>query len=388
MKKILILLSPLTLFPVFSIISCNTSTNEPTIEKTHQPLPIKGLSQPDPSLPDHEKAWINVQLFFQAKASLYAAWKASDVQVYNVTKNNKAGDIIIPGPIGKPDLGRLDPRQNYGFQMNWKKNSIKDDDQNGTKSGTLVLTRAQNETYEHQLTLSGFLKESESKNEKANDHLNPEKAVLLFNRNTLNSKAIKVSSDLYIDEFYEHYKDNLDQLATDFQDQIIDSTYQNKVKLEFKDFYQNQRFGMNTPEIATWYRLVDANDPSLTSGWYRMTWIGFDVIKNNLRTAELFDQYVIDWSTISNMLKISDSKTGYLDVKPSTITDIKSFLNQIDHDMLIKQTLIAKPLNIVGHNDQLGYLEVAFDLNYKNGPEDFLGKENVVVKIYGFKPQS
>ena len=57
MKKILILLSPLTVLPVFSIISCNNQTNnESTIEKPHLPLPIQGLDQPDPILPDEEKA--------------------------------------------------------------------------------------------------------------------------------------------------------------------------------------------------------------------------------------------------------------------------------------------------------------------------------------------
>ena len=43
----------------------------------------------------------------------------------------------------------------------------------------------------------------------------------------------------------------------------------------------------------------------------------------------------------------------------------------------VKQTLIAKPLDIVGHNEQLAYLEVAFDLNYKNGSDDFWAK-NVI----------
>ena len=384
MKKTLILLSPLTVLPVFSIISCNNqANNESTIEKPHLPLPIQGLDQPDPNLPDEEKAWIMTQLFFKAKAGLYAAHLPSKIQVYNVT-NKKQKAPFEP----TFDLGFLDPRQNFGFKMEWVKNSIKNDDQNGTKSGTIVLTRG-SQRYKHEITIDGFLTTSDAEVEKQNPHLNPAKVVQLFDRGLLSTKSIEIGSQFYIDDFYHDYKDDLDRLATDFERMIIDPQYLDQTKIEFKDLYQNSRFGLQAPEMSASFRLVDRKNPNLKSGWYRITWIGFDPIRNNLRTPELFDKYVIDWQTISNMLNIDDSKVGYLTkVKPSEVKDINHFKQLIDLDMLNKQNLIATPLEIIDANDQLGYLEISFDLKYKNGPNDFPGKQNVPIKIYGFKPQA
>lgn len=262
MKKTLILLSPLTVLPVFSIISCNnqTTNDESTVEKPHLPLPIQGLDQPSPNLPDEEKAWIMTQLFFKAKAGLYAAWKPSEVQVYNIKK-------FVP----TPDLGSLDPRQNFGFKMEWVKNSIKNDDQNGTKSGTIVLTRG-SQSYEHEITIDGFLKTTEAEVEKQNPHLDPAKAVLLFDRGLLSTKSIEIGSQFYIDDFYHDYKDDLDRLATDFEKMIIDPQYLDQTKIEFKDLYQNSRFGLQAPEMSA----------SFPIGWSQKSWLKIRLIPNHL----------------------------------------------------------------------------------------------------------
>lgn len=376
-KSIVYLLPVVLISPIVLITSCATTANQPSQNPiVHNPLPFQGLDQPDPNWSDLEKAIQTTKLFFAAKASLYAAWKPSEVQVYNVS--NK---IAI-----QPDLGFLDPRQNYGFQMKWDLNSIKDDDLNGTKSGTIILSRG-SETTKIPMTISGFLTTDAAAIEKANQHLNPEFAIQLFDRLQLNTKSIKINPNTYIDDFYNDYHNDLTRLASDFERLIIVDQYQDRTKIEFKDFYQTNRFGIQIPEMSAWYRLVDRHNPDLKSGWYRITWIGFDPIKNNLKTAALFNKYVVDWQTISNMLFIDDPKAGYLTkVKPSTVQDLDHFQQLIDQDMLTKQNLIAKPLRIISSNDQLGYLEVAFDLNYKNGPNDFAGWTNYPVKIFGFLP--
>lgn len=67
---------------------------------------------------------------------------------------------------------------------------------------------------------------------------------------------------------------------------------------------------------------------------------------------------------------------------------LQLFLKYVDRDLLEKQTIVAKPVEIISADEKKGYLEVAFNLNYKYGPEDFPGKENVNIKIFGFNPKS
>lgn len=376
MKKLLLTtLLPVTILPIATIVSCNQT------EKVHKPLPIKGINQPDPNLEDHKKAFIMTKLYFQGMASIYATRKPSDFQINNIITYD---DIIIKPPAFKMTLSKLDPRQNYGFRTYWKKDSVKLDDENGTISGKIVLTRGQ-ERYEEDMSIDGFLTSKAEKAEKANKNINPDWAVENFDRMALSTKSIKVS-DPYLDDFYDKYAKNQDLLLEDFKSQILSSQYLDQTNIEFKDFSQVERFGMAVPEIGAWYRLVDVKNPELKSGWYRITWFGFDVVQNGFRDPELFDKYVQDWQTISNPLLITESK-HYLEVDPLTIKDVVTFLKYVDKDLLEKQTIVAKPVEIISADDKKGYLEVAFNVNYKYGPEDFPGKENVRIKIFGFNPK-
>lgn len=377
----------LSVIPVALISSCtNDKSDDQTNQETppqsdiHKPLEISGTTQPDPSLKDHEKAFINAQIYFEGMSDLFMAWKASDVKVYNIYKPSK--DTIIPGLVGKPSLGFIDPRQNYGFQMHWKAEPVNDDDK-GTKSGTLVLTRG-SEIHEKEFVIKSFLPTAAAKLEQKHDNINPDKVVRLFNRNQLRVRSIETTWK-YLDDFVTEFsKDNLAGLQS-FKKAILEQKYWEQTDIEFRNFQQVNRLGLPAPEVEADYRLIDRADPNLKSGWYKVRWFGFDVIKNGLRTQDMLPYHIREWATFSSPIPPSDH-SSYKNVKASSIKTVDDFLRQADNDFLKKQTVIATPTAVGAANDDEGSLEVTFKFEYKYTSDTVKPLEDVTVKIYGFLP--
>ena len=377
----------LSVIPVALISSCtNDKSDDQTNQETppqsdiHKPLEISGTTQPDPSLKDHEKAFINAQIYFEGMSDLFMAWKASDVKVYNIYKPSK--DTIIPGLVGKPSLGFIDPRQNYGFQMHWKAEPVNDDD-NGTKSGTLVLTRGK-EIYEKEFVIKSFLPAAAAELEQKHANINPDKAVQFFNRNQLRVRSIETTWK-YLDDFVTEFsKDNLAELQS-FKKAILEQKYWEQTDIEFRNFQQVNRLGLPAPEVEADYRLIDHNDPNLKSGWYKVRWFGFDVIKNGLRTQDMLPYHIREWATFSSPILPSD-RSRYKTVKASSIKTVDDFLRQADDYFLKKQTVIATPTAVGAANDDEGSLEVTFKFEYKYTSDTVKPLEDVTVKIYGFLP--
>ena len=113
----------LGVIPVGLVSSCtNGKSDDQTNQETppqsdiHKPLEISGTTQPDPNLEDYEKAFINAQIYFEGMSDLFMAWKASDVEVYNIYKPSSAReDIIIKPPNRKTQLGLYWPKTKLWF---------------------------------------------------------------------------------------------------------------------------------------------------------------------------------------------------------------------------------------------------------------------------------
>ena len=384
-KKLLFLagLASLVVAPLLVVASCNEKTNDqnqdankPSDERIDQPTEIQGFTQPDDNLEDWQKAFINLQIFYENSIHRFQTLLPSQYESVNILPpqkpQNKLGFSIS---MSKPD-----PNQNYGFRTFFKTKEINNDDE-GTKMATVVLKRGK-ETHEANFKIKGFLTKADQQNEKENSEINPEKIIPMFNRFQFTTVNIHTRFT-YIRDFLDKYQNDLDRLAIDFKESIIGFQSAVTTDLEITNLRQLNRNGLPAPEVEADFRLVSKKDPTKKSGLYTLRFSGFDTKLNGLRTEKMLEKFIKEFESFRNIIPRNDDD-HYNKLKASQIQDV-NHLKQIANQDLLKETIIAIPKAIKTANDAEGSLEVVFDFWFKSLGENGPKVTDRTVKVYGFK---
>ena len=367
---------PLVIAPAAIVASCSNDNNTTTVQPEEVPtLPSENLS-------DINKAFANIGILFFNAVPLIHNFLPSQVQAVTNSKNIEVR------------LGKLDPRQNFGFKTEFLKET--DDEAKGIKVVDVKLTRGK-ETATKSFTIKGFLSTKAKEDEKTNA-VNPEKMIKDFNRKKVTNGGISVVAQVKDSDGKLTLKDWLNkkpqELIDNVKEQILNSSQnQNATKvIGLGKIIQHSSFGVKENALRVDFQLETGSGTNLKkSGIYSLKVLGFADDPELFSEANL-QAMTYGFATFNSPMKglpyePNKPKKFYSDKKASEINNLDSLKSELfDNSLTHTDNLIATIDTLVegSQNDNEGSLKV--NVTFKSESSSTVKIEKKLqIKLYGFK---